>query len=807
MMSEGGGVTIPAVVRRHRLPALVALLLVALALTGAPFLPRTAQAHASLIRANPANNSTLTRPPARVTLGFSEAIERQLTRIQVRDTDDTRVDDNQTAFDDRDPAFASVGVKTLPPGLYRVKWSNVSSVDGHAYNGTYPFIVLNPDGTFPEGVTLPSDSGAQSNGGQLLPKNVDVALKWLALLALATVAGAAFFLLVILRPAATFLEDEAYNQTTDAAERWVINLAHILLPASFIAAALLVLLTVNRFETGTGLWEYLTSLRTGQYRGAELALLAVALAGADLLFLGGSERKRNLGLGILLAACLGAMLTYSMISHGAGGRGRFWAISSDYVHLVAAATWLGALVMLVPLLRWGRRDFDQTQRFLYLANAFDRFSIVAGISVIAVLSTGTFNALVEVPNRSAIFDTTYGKVLLAKILLVLPLLGIAGVNAFFLKPRLVTVIDGLYQQGGAGSEPQRETWGRQLASIQRWLPRTVLVEIGLVLAVFAAVGVLSQSSTSKGEIAADKAAAAAPSKFAQSADANGIKVTLEVSPNRAGAINEYTMRIQNPDGTAIDTVTQARLRFSFDEVANAVAPSEIILNRFGAGDYRGAGSYFTQAGNWRVDATVRRTGADDVAHAFVLPVGKQQATTNASDGSAFELPFTVLNWNEVAGAMLALVGAAILIYRKQLNSLRPPAYRIGVTAATALLLAGAVLVFGVHTHSKPVDATKGNPVPTTADSVARGKMLFQQNCIMCHGIDGRGDGPESVDLSPAPTDFRLHIPLHTDPSFYAFISDGYPASAMPAFKGAFSETDIWNLVNFLRSAFTEAPTQ
>ena len=149
----------------------------------------------------------------------------------------------------------------------------------------------------------------------------------------------------------------------------------------------------------------------------------------------------------------------------------------------------------------------------------------------------------------------------------------------------------------------------------------------------------------------------------------------------------------------------------------------------------------------------------------------------------------------------------MLIYRKQLRVLRPPAYRIGVTVATALLLVGAVLAFGVDTHSKPVDARIGNPVPPSQESTARGKMLFQQNCIVCHGIDGRGDGPAAVGLSPAPSDFRLHTPLHTDPQFYGFIATGYPASAMPSFKDAFSATDIWNLVNFLRSAFSDAPTQ
>jgi cytochrome c553 len=423
-----------------------------------------------------------------------------------------------------------------------------------------------------------------------------------------------------------------------------------------------------------------------------------------------------------------------------------------------------------------------------------------------VFATGTFNGLAEMPNAHAMLHTTYGKVLVAKIILFAPLLAVAGLNAYIFKPRLVAVIDGLYQQGGGGTARQRELWSRRLASIQRALPITIVAEIALVAAIFAAVGVLSQAATARGEVAQQKALTSVATKFNQSASQGDLKLTLEVSPNRVG-LNDYNLTVQMADGKPATTVNFVRLRFNYDDVANAVAPSEIVLTRFADGDYRGAGAYFTQPGNWRAETTIRRTDGDDIAHIFVLPVARAQATTNTTSPDAYGLPFTVFNWNEVAGAFVALAGLAIIIYRKQFRWLQQPGYRISITVATVLLLAGAVLVFGVHTHPKPVDATKGNPEKSTPASIDRGKTLFQQNCISCHGIDGRGDGPESVNLSPAPTDFRLHMPLHTDPSFYNFIAKGYQGSAMPQFEKAFSATDIWNLINYLRSAFTEAPTQ
>ncbi len=784
---------------------LLGVIAVVVAAITSPYLAGVAQAHASLVSATPTNNDKLTRPPARIILRFSESIERRLTQIQVLDQNQKRVDTNDMAFDNSDPTFASVGVKTLAPGLYFVRWSNVSAVDGHELSGQYPFVVLNPDGSFPAGITANALTGARTSGGQLLPADLDSALKWLSLLSLATVAGAAFFLFAVMRPAASFLEDEDYLRVTDTAERWAISLSHVLLPVAFIASGTLLLLTVRRFSADTSLWSYVTTVRVGQFTLARLLLTALALGGSDLLFLGNSRVKRHIGLGLTIAATVGALFTYSMVSHAAADNGKFWAVTSDFLHLLASAAWLGALVMILMFLRWRRQAIDEGARWLYIANVFDRFSVLAALSVATILATGTFNGLAAVPTASAMIDTAYGRVLLAKIALLLPLLAVAGFNAFILKPRLVAAIDTLYQQGGTASEQTRARWTPQLRRLRALLVPTVAIEIALVLAIFAAVGVLTQTATAAGQIASEQAAKAAPTKFDQKATKGGLNFELRVSPNLADTVNEYTLDIRNPDGSPTTTVTLARLRFSYPDAPNAVAPSEILLTRFNPGEYKGAGVYFTTQGNWRIDVTIRRSVGDDVTEAFLLPVAKAPASTQRG-GSSFELPFTVFNWNQVLGAVLALAGGLVLVYRRQIHVLNA-GYRTTVTGATAVLLAGAVLAFGVGTHSTAADPTAGNPVKPTQDSIARGKLLFQQNCVQCHGIDGRGDGPQAAQLSPAPSDFRQHMPLHTDPQFYAFIHDGYAGTAMPAFGSAFSPTDIWNLVNFLRDAFTQRPSQ
>ncbi len=199
------------------------------------------------------------------------------------------------------------------------------------------------------------------------------------------------------------------------------------------------------------------------------------------------------------------------------------------------------------------------------------------------------------PDAGAMIHTTYGKVLLAKLSLLAPLLAIAGLNAFVLKPRLVAAVDGVYQQGGGGTEEQRASWERRLASLQRMLPVTVAMEMALIVAVFAAVGLLTQTSTAKGEVAQSDAAKVAATKFSQTAEQGGLKMTFEVSPNRVG-LNQYDLTLQSTDGSPATTVTQARLRFSYEQIPGAIPQSEVVLRKRADGEYRELGVVLRAAG-------------------------------------------------------------------------------------------------------------------------------------------------------------------------------------------------------------------
>ena len=92
-----------------------------------------------------------------------------------------------------------------------------------------------------------------------------------------------------------------------------------------------------------------------------------------------------------------------------------------------------------------------------------------------------------------------------------------------------------------------------------------------------------------------------------------------------------------------------------------------------------------------------------------------------------------------------------------------------------------------------------NPVPRSAESVARGRQLFQKQCAVCHGEQGHGDGVAAASLSKQPEDLGdiAGPPIFPDGIVLYRIANG--KNTMPAFRGALSERELWDLLNFIRS--------
>src|SRR6266545_1405764 len=98
----------------------------------------------------------------------------------------------------------------------------------------------------------------------------------------------------------------------------------------------------------------------------------------------------------------------------------------------------------------------------------------------------------------------------------------------------------------------------------------------------------------------------------------------------------------------------------------------------------------------------------------------------------------------------------------------------------------------------------GDPLPVTEENLLRGKRVFLQRCVGCHGIAGNGKGPGARFMSPSPADFTDKDDAccggDTGPGdFYYRILRGWPGTGMENFGERMSVDDIWRVVLFVKT--------
>jgi mono/diheme cytochrome c family protein len=94
-----------------------------------------------------------------------------------------------------------------------------------------------------------------------------------------------------------------------------------------------------------------------------------------------------------------------------------------------------------------------------------------------------------------------------------------------------------------------------------------------------------------------------------------------------------------------------------------------------------------------------------------------------------------------------------------------------------------------------------NPIAPTSASIKTGKQLYTKNCQFCHGPAGHGDGKLAPkDMKPANLADATWERGSTNGEIFAVIAHGAgPEFKMKGVKGRLSDTDIWHLVNYIRS--------
>lgn len=125
----------------------------------------------------------------------------------------------------------------------------------------------------------------------------------------------------------------------------------------------------------------------------------------------------------------------------------------------------------------------------------------------------------------------------------------------------------------------------------------------------------------------------------------------------------------------------------------------------------------------------------------------------------------------------------------------------GAVVLTSLVLMSFVSYQQKQPEPWPVPAaekSKANPVKADDASVKLGLAAYTKNCASCHGKTGLGDGPKGRSLKTFSGDFSA-APFHAQTDGEMFYKTKVGRGDMPAYDKKIPETDMWHMVNYMRT--------
>jgi putative copper resistance protein D len=254
-----------------------------------------------------------------------------------------------------------------------------------------------------------------------------IAARWLQLVASLALVGATAVMLLAGRsdrPTA-----RAWQVRLVAASR---GLAVLALAGGVIGLAAQTALLEGRTEAAvdwSSLWRVAIETQAGHVWLARQGLMALLLL--FLLLLRADLREpldwtAARGETLLLASLAAAFL--SLAGHAAAAESRAGlAVANSAVHLLAAGVWIGGLWPLAALLRRASASEGSDAR-AYAVLAVRRFSAAALAAVLVLAVSGAINAALYVGDLPGLLGTDYGRLLLVKLAILVPALGIAWLN-------------------------------------------------------------------------------------------------------------------------------------------------------------------------------------------------------------------------------------------------------------------------------------------------------------------------------------------------------------------------------------------
>lgn len=592
----------------------------------------SAFAHAQLLGTTPQSGSTIVKQPAEVIFEFNQAVGGTLGAVRVYDAQGNEVDDLDVTHSAGHQHWMGVGLKPgLPDGTYTATY-RVVSADTHIVYGGLVFNIGHA-GAAPK-FTVAGLIGRNESGE--VTKLAFGLVRALDYLSLALGIGGLAFLVLAWLPAfaRSAGAEEDWREASRAFARRMELLFLVAIVLGVVVGVLGILLQ-GASAAGVSLWASLKGpivsdtlkSRFGEVWGLR-ALVWVALGGIFV-----AARMTRRGAIPLLAqtrssatvreaqsesaattavrhvvrgahparawiwsAALGAAflaITPALSGHPStqGPRGVFFP--ADVLHVLGASVWVGGIACLLIALPAATRQLEGPQRTRLLVATLARFSPLALACVIAIAITGVVQAYIDVRSFHGLLHTTYGLLVIVKVVLLGTLTGFGWVNRERVLPALKWLASAAGSPGGVGVAARRTMRG----------------EFALMLTVFGVTAAL---------VSYAPPIDAASGPFSTTTTLGPAELEMTVEPARVGINTAHLYLIDAKTGSQFTATKELTVTARLP--AKGIGPLQLKANLAGPGHYVISSAVLSPGGTWQLLVTDRVSEFEEYSRTISVPI-------------------------------------------------------------------------------------------------------------------------------------------------------------------------------------------
>ena len=547
-------------------------------------------AHAFVVKSDPSPSQSLSIPPTKVDVYFSDPVDIKYSQLKVLDSDGKQIQIGDQQYINNDQSTLSVALSpNIKNGIYTVSTKVLDQTDGHVTENAFVFGV---------GQEVPQNLSTTSNNYQEVSIPEAVA-RFPSLVGQVIVTGIVASTLWLWEPI------NKISRLKDVLSQPRLNIENSMIKLSIIGSIVILvanfaMIVVQAYSINAGILDAINT-KFGNMWVLRM-ILSSALFGLSFVTYYKAKKKPMILSKAYLLALLGVsfsvLLTTSLISHGAA-TGKIVPILLDFFHNVFASLWIGGVIYIAFIVMPHLKQITSTNQSLStISLLIPRFSTLVIAVLGAVTITGPFLLYTIEGNLSLTLASFYGKILIVKLSLAAAMISLGAYNQMFISNKAYLTIS---------NKNNIESKTTLTKSILDNFGKSIKIEAFIGIALIASVAILVDSGLPSSEFQ-NQLQSIQNNVFAMTSDSsisqeftqtrfveNGSRIVLTMNPFSTGS-NSFSMTFLDSAKNPIDMKS---VQLKLTQTDSGIGPITIDTNKSSTGTFT-TNTDFGFPGHWTV---------------------------------------------------------------------------------------------------------------------------------------------------------------------------------------------------------------